>query len=153
MKALLVAIFAVLSIGPLSAAEPKFIIVTAATDWKDGLSCEVGEVERVVGESPQFYTILSSRGKSYELPRANAREVSAAEAATALLAQRTQLYAEIDALSASQRVASDPRPRQYNGRPLPRNWIDPKQADANFNAQQLQQSIDRNTRAIEQLRR
>lgn len=38
------------------------------------------------------------------------------------------------------------RPTQYNGQPLPDNWIDPKQADANFFNQQLLNQL----RAIQQ---
>ena len=53
--------------------------------------------------------------------------------------------AEATAIAAS-------RPTQYNGRPLPRNWIDPKQADANFNAQQLKSSIDAQNAQLQQLR-
>jgi hypothetical protein len=46
----------------------------------------------------------------------------------------------------------DDGPTQRNGRPLPRTWIDPNQADANWNAQQLRNAIDANTRAIEDIR-
>lgn len=33
------------------------------------------------------------------------------------------------------------RPKQYNGQPLPANWIDPQQADFNFFMQQLQRQL------------
>ena len=43
------------------------------------------------------------------------------------------------------------RPTQYNGRPLPRNWIDPKQADQNFYNQQLLQQQQANQAEMRRL--
>ena len=136
-----------LSLGTLLAADPSFIVVTTETTWSGGLVSSAGDVEQIVSENADGF-VISTFGRNYVVPKANARRISTAEAAVALIAQRQQLYVEIQTLEARP-AAGASGPTQYNGRPLPRNWIDPKQADANFHAQQLQNSIDANTRALE----
>ena len=152
MKTLLLAVVLCgLSFGEVRADEPSFIIVTVETLW-GALKSSVGEVERVWSVTPDGYVIAGSDRKSYIVPKANARPITAGEAAVALLAQRDSMNAELYAMDAELEtkdakiaalqgkrptVASEPRPTQYNGRPLPPNWIDPKQADQNFYNQQL----------------
>ena len=48
----------------------------------------------------------------------------------------------LELIKTLQNGGSEQRPTQYNGRPLPRNWIDPKQADTNFFLQQLQNRLN-----------
>ena len=50
----------------------------------------------------------------------------------------------------NEAVASGVLPIQRPERGLPRNWIDPAQADANWNAQNLQNAINTNTAAQQQ---
>lgn len=60
------------------------------------------------------------------------------------LSEEAQARAQADAARAG-------RPTQYNGRPLPRNWIDPRQADANFHQQQQNAELGRIRRELENL--
>lgn len=56
-----------------------------------------------------------------------------------------------DAYEQQRNSPAQTRPTQYNGRPLPRNWIDPKQADDNFRAQQLRDELARQAAEIQRL--
>lgn len=155
MKAFLIAVCLIcFSVCPLRAGDPSFIIITKQTVWQDGLFCALGEVEQVLGETGVSYLISSAKGKQYAVPKTNARIIAAADAVLALLAQREALCAQIEASEPAQPA----RPTQYNGRPLPPNWIDPKQADANFFAQQqlkqqraLQSELQRTQQDLQKL--
>jgi hypothetical protein len=135
MKALLCGLVLLLGVSfGAGAAEPVFILVTTETKWNDGAVSPVGYVELVISETTAGYTVISE-GKNYVIPKANAKPISGSEAAVALLLERERLQTE---LVASDRAAvTAARPTQYNGRPLPRNWIDPRQADQNFFNQQF----------------
>ncbi len=152
MKAILaVILFCGLSFTHLRADAPSFIITTAATTWADGASEPAGEVELLVAETPEGFTILCA-GTKYTIPRANARRLGGDEAAMALLAQRQNLYVQLDAASTAQPGTQPARPTQYSGRKLPRNWIPPEQADANFAAEQLRKQAARQADEVERLR-
>lgn len=162
-------------LGNLQAAQPSFIIITTKTEWPDGTVSPVGEVEMCDSENVKGY-IVTVNGKIYGVPKANARPISAADAALALLRLRAALGAQVAALdaqiaaaklaavnaqAAAAKLAAAPpaaappaavppfgkqaqaaRPTQYNGRPLPLNWIDPKEADARFFEQQRAQRMN-----------
>jgi len=101
--------------------------------------------------------------QKYPLPKANAQIISAEDAALRVIQFRQQLYKEISQinrdLDAAERLvaaaaggaAQNQRPTQYNGRPLPRNWIDPKQADANFFRAQQNAELQRMRNELQQL--
>jgi hypothetical protein len=135
----------------MASGESQFILVTVKTVWNDGMASQAGEIEKVVTQSADSY-VVEAAGKLYEVPIANAAPVSPEQAATALLNQRTELYAEMHKAIGlikqyrAQVVQTDaprplPRPTQYNGQPLPPNWIDPKQADLNFRLDEIERSI------------
>jgi hypothetical protein len=79
------------------AESPRFVIVTVETNWPDGLNDPVGEVEQCFDEMVADYLVKSDDGRTYKLPKTNARPIGAEEAVLALLAQRQRLYAELDA--------------------------------------------------------
>ncbi len=54
------------------------------------------------------------------------------------IVELTKALEDLDAAGSRKSSSTASRPTQYNGRPLPPNWIDPKQADTNFFLQQLQ---------------
>jgi len=152
MKALLgFAVTLCLFIGSTGfAAEPeKFVIVTKAFRWNDGAESNVGRIEGVVAETPASFVLWAPDGTKYEIPRENVREISATEAARLLLARFQQAEAQFDA--AKSVAQNQSTPTQNNGRPLPKNWIDPKQADANFQAEQTRRELNRQTQELQRL--
>lgn len=144
MKTALLSLLAVMALGLSAVAEDlKFIMMTVATEWDDGAASPVGFVEQVVSETPEGY-VVAGNGRKYVVPKTSAIVVSPAQAAVALLAERQKLYAQLDAaVPPSAQPQAPARSAQYNGRPLPRNWIDPKQADQNFYNQQIVNELRR----------
>jgi hypothetical protein len=138
MKWLVLPLLFLSLVGAVAAEPLKLILVTVETTWNDGaVVSAVGDVEQVLYEGAAGYTVASGDGTKYVVPRGNARTVSSEEAAIALLAQRDRLYAQLSNALAAAASAKNPAPTQYSGRPLPRTWIDPKQADQNWNAERL----------------
>ena len=156
MKTLLLAVGLFgLSLGYLRADE-TFVMVTRETTWGSGaslLKSSVGEIEHVVDQLPDGYVILY-KGHRYHIPFENARIVTAGEAALALLACRDRLNAELAAAYAEvDEVEMAPPARRKRSGGLPANWKDPREADADWRAQQLLDAINAQTEAIKQLQK
>lgn len=86
------------SLSQRKATEPQYIEITKETKWSDGVWCPVGTVELITHYKEQSYIIWHPNGNPYELPRANAKKVSAEDAAVKLLQHRQNLYKYVSVL-------------------------------------------------------
>jgi hypothetical protein len=89
-----------------------------------------------------------------EANRSNIERLRAAgfvQDAAALQTERNSYRARVAATNAQSAANRVPGPTQRDGRPLPRNWIDPNQADANFHAEQIEREARRLRQQIEEL--
>ena len=133
----------------------------------------VGEAYHNRPETFVGYLAFKTRTIAFTIPRASVSAVERSDPTwTATMQQYQQIVAAFELAAQQARAASQQQsaqtveqakqqlellqmlqnlkagrssqgPTQYNGRPLPRNWIDPKQADTNFFLQQLQNQLRR----------
>lgn len=96
-------------------ASTTFVVVTQEYSWPDGMTCGMGEVESVHAFEPDAFIILSPQGGQYRLPRTVAKVTTAEDAALRLLAQRRELYSQLNKLEAAPNTAPAGSPSQSYG--------------------------------------
>jgi len=89
--------------------------------------------QSLYAERTQIYTALIAAAQQQA-------QAAQSQASTDQTRQALELLQMMQTLKGGR---SGGGPTQYNGRPLPRNWIDPKQADTNYFLQQLQNKLNR----------
>jgi hypothetical protein len=112
---------------PATPSPPFFVVVTTAYQWPDGLASPAGEVERAIAIEGGSYVLWHPSGVRYKLPKSYAQVISDGDASVRLLAQRQQLYGQLQEVYNQQAGAS-------------------QQQGQNVTLEQLQQIVDIYTR-------
>jgi hypothetical protein len=116
--------------------------------------CNAGDAMQFLGYSGRVAWVLAGNTE-FALERATVTLVKAADQPAVLgsyanLCQRVAAWAAEHKPSSSSTVTAS-RQTQYNGRHLPRGWIDPRQADQNFHMQQQTNELNRIQRELRKM--